>query len=125
MGVRVLCFVLLCGSVLGFASDALAWHKLNPGVDGWAEAGNAGMRGITIGPIESSQWPGRGYGSPYSEELLDELARMGTNWISITPFGRIWSLTSTEVALPCMLNSPEAGKACDTPRQLGRTMPRA
>lgn len=57
------------------------------------------FRGMTIGPIESSLNPGRGYGSPASEELLDYLAGMGVNWISITPFGRIWSLDSTEILM--------------------------
>ena len=47
------------------------------------------LRGITVGPIESSQQPGRGYGTRYSAELLDELVRLGANSISITPFGRI------------------------------------
>jgi hypothetical protein len=55
------------------------------------------VRGITIGPIESSQQPGRGYGTEYTEVLLDELVRLGANAISITPFGRIWSLRSTEI----------------------------
>jgi hypothetical protein len=55
------------------------------------------LRGVTIGPIESSQQPGRGYGSAASRVLLDELARMGANAISITPFGRIWSLSSTHI----------------------------
>jgi hypothetical protein len=55
------------------------------------------IRGITIGPIESSQQQGRGYGTEYSAELLDELVRLGTNSISITPFGRIWDLSSTEI----------------------------
>jgi hypothetical protein len=63
-----------------------------------APAANA-IRGITVGPIESSQQPGRGYGTPYTEELLDELVRLGASSISITPFGRLWSLTSTEIAL--------------------------
>jgi hypothetical protein len=57
------------------------------------------VRGITIGPIESSQQPGRGYGTPYTEVLLDELVRLGANAISITPFGRIWSLDSTQILL--------------------------
>jgi hypothetical protein len=57
------------------------------------------LRGITIGPIESSQHAGRGYGSLASEALLDELVRLGANAISITPFGRIWSLSSTHIAL--------------------------
>ncbi len=92
------CFVpaLLC---FVFASTALAQHVLPEGKLGWHEAGRRGIRGITVGPIESSQQPGRGYGTPYTEELLDELARMGTNWVSVTPFGRIWSLTSTDILL--------------------------
>jgi hypothetical protein len=57
------------------------------------------IRGITVGPIESSQQRGRGYGTSYSAELLDELVRLGANWISITPFGRIWSLKSTEILM--------------------------
>lgn len=55
------------------------------------------LRGITIGPIESSQHEGCGYGSDASRVLLDELVRMGANAISITPFGRIWSLSSTHI----------------------------
>lgn len=55
------------------------------------------FRGITVGPIENSQQAGRGYGTAYSAATLDHLARMGTTWISVTPFGRIWSLTSTDV----------------------------
>ncbi|MBX7192659.1 MAG: hypothetical protein K1X94_11405 [Sandaracinaceae bacterium] len=55
------------------------------------------FRGITVGPIENSQQPGRGYGTVYSEALLDHLVRMGVTWISVTPFGRIWSLSSTEI----------------------------
>jgi hypothetical protein len=64
-----------------------------------ASATTPALRGITVGPIESSQQPGRGYGTPYTEALLDELVRMGANAISITPFGRLWSLRSTRIAL--------------------------
>lgn len=94
-------YFALLASALAFSlsSTALAWHRLPPGMDGWRAAERAGIRGITVGPIESSQWPGRGYGTAYSAALLDELARMGTTWISVTPFGRIWSLTSTEILL--------------------------
>ncbi|HKU41305.1 MAG TPA: hypothetical protein VJR89_24245 [Polyangiales bacterium] len=59
----------------------------------------AAVRGITVGPIESSQQPGRGYGTEYTAALLDELVRLGANAISITPFGRIWSLQSTQILL--------------------------
>ncbi len=99
MGARCLCLVLLLWSGFGITTHARAWHTLPRGMNGWADGQSAGMRGITVGPIESSQWPGRGYGSPFSEALLDELQRMGTNWISVTPFGRIWSLSSTEISL--------------------------
>lgn len=85
--------------VLALASSrAQAWSGLPAGRDGWLEGGSGAIRGITIGPIESSQWPDRGYGSAASEQLLDELVRLGANWISITPFGRVWSLASTEIA---------------------------
>ena len=57
------------------------------------------IRGVTIGPIESSLERGRGYGTAYSDRLLDELQKMGVTWISLTPFGRIWSLTSTDILM--------------------------
>lgn len=75
------------------APTAQAWHR--PGDPDHAPA----IRGVTVGPIESSQQPGRGYGTPYSAALLDELVRLGANTISVTPFGRIWSLQSTEILM--------------------------
>jgi hypothetical protein len=91
-----LCALALC---LLRPADALAWHKLPPGALGFREAGLPGIRGVTVGPIESSQWPGRGYGSRFSAELLDELVRLGATWISITPFGRLWSLSSSSIQM--------------------------
>lgn len=64
---------------------------------GWQLPTTRGIRGITVGPIESSLQPNRGYGSPAFERTLDLTARMGGNWISLTPFGRIWDLTPTGV----------------------------
>ena len=78
-------------------APARAFRPLPDGATGWQEAGLGAVRGITVGPIESSQLQGRGYGTPYSEELLDELQRLGVNWISVTPFGRLWSLSSTVI----------------------------
>ncbi len=66
---------------------------------GWQEAGYGAIRGVTIGPIESSQQPGRGYGTVESDALLAELARLGVTWVSLTPFGRLWSLDSTEILM--------------------------
>ncbi len=88
-------------------SSAEAFHVLPEGMNGWHERGSGAIRGITVGPIENSQWPGRGYGSAKSEELLDELQRMGTTWISVTPFGRIWSLESTEIQMDFEVPYPE------------------
>jgi hypothetical protein len=61
------------------------------------ELGPAAIRGITIGPIESSLHPGRGYGSPAFERGLDEAVRLGATWISLTPFGRAWDLKATGI----------------------------
>ena len=69
------------------------------GPDGWRQAALEGIRGVTVGPIESIQQPDRGYGTPYSAALLDHLVTLGANWISITPFGRIWSLSDTEIQM--------------------------
>ncbi len=80
-------------------SPSYAWWTLPEGRDGFRAAGYEAIRGVTVGPIESSQQPGRGYGTPASERLLDHLANMGVNWISITPFGRIWDLSSTDIMM--------------------------
>ena len=78
---------------------ALAQPRLPRGSDAWSDLGYAGVRGVTVGPIESSLFPGRGYGTDSTAALLDHLARMGVNWVSVTPFGRIWSLQSTEIVM--------------------------
>lgn len=57
------------------------------------------IRGITVGPIENTLHPGRGYGSPAYQQALDEASRMGATWISLTPFGRVWDLTPSGVSL--------------------------
>jgi len=89
-----LLLLLLAAPALGSAQ-----RRLPRGALGWSEAGLPAMRGVTVGPIESSQQPGRGYGTDESDALLDELARLGVTWISITPFGRLWALDSTEILM--------------------------
>lgn len=97
--VRALC-VTLCLALCGLGP---ARARAEPSVRSSASRSPlvpvAAVRGITIGPIESSQQPGRGYGTAYTEVLLDELVKLGANAISITPFGRIWSLDSTQILL--------------------------
>ncbi|MEM1417161.1 MAG: hypothetical protein AAGH15_19845 [Myxococcota bacterium] len=91
---------LLVLAALSFApAPARAWERLPPGPEGFLEAGFAGIRGITVGPIESIQQPDRGYGTAASAALLDHLVAMGTSWVSVTPFGRVWDLEDMEVQL--------------------------
>jgi hypothetical protein len=75
------------------------------------ELGELAMRGITIGPIESTLHPERGYGSPAYERGLDEAVRLGATWISLTPFGRAWDLKATGVDNRFELPLPENQKA--------------
>jgi hypothetical protein len=67
--------------------------------DGWQRLALGAVRGATLGPIESSVHPGVGYGTPASAEALDELARLGCNWVSVTPFGRQWDLRHTQIQM--------------------------
>lgn len=99
MSARAWFLTLALASVTTSASAQWNGGRLAGGRLGFRDAGLGGIRGVTVGPIESSQWPGRGYGTPYSDALLDELVRLGVTWVSITPFGRIWSLTSTDITM--------------------------
>jgi len=85
--------------VLGVTATARADVTAPHGDEAWFDAGRPGIRGATIGPIESSLFPGRGYGTESTEALLDHLYRLGVNWVSVTPFGRIWGLDSTEILM--------------------------
>jgi len=72
--------------------------RLGPGVTGWSDTGLGAMRGITIGPIESSLHPNKGYGSAAYQTTLAETQRLGGNWISLTVFGRIANLQPTGIS---------------------------
>lgn len=52
----------------------------------------AGVRGLTIGPIENTYHAGVGYGSPAYLRTLHEAKAQGATWIALTPFGRVGSL---------------------------------
>lgn len=89
---------LACAALLLAAADATARPKASVTLPyELSELGDAAIRGVTIGPIESRLHPGRGYGSPAFERGLDEAVRLGANWISLTPFGRAWDLEATGV----------------------------
>ncbi|MCQ8205854.1 hypothetical protein NP569_26570, partial [Vibrio parahaemolyticus] len=58
-----------------------------------------GIRGLTIGPIESLRHAGKGYGSPASGRAMDEANALGSTWVSLTPFGRVWDLKPNGIDL--------------------------
>jgi hypothetical protein len=72
--------------------------RLALGERAW-QAREAAIRGVTIGPIESALHPDRGYGSAAYQRTLGEALRLGANWVSLTPFGRMWDRHSTGISL--------------------------
>lgn len=102
-------FCLALGLVHGTVDRAFAQSKSHASITHppLASSPLTAIRGITIGPIESSQQLGRGYGTAYTAALLDELVRLGANAVSITPFGRLWNLQSTEILLDFEAPFPE------------------
>jgi hypothetical protein len=72
---------------------------LPPGSAAWSEGVRGAIRGITVGPIESALHPKRGYGSEPFERTLLEAKRLGSNWVSLTPFARVHDLKSTGISL--------------------------
>jgi hypothetical protein len=49
------------------------------------------MRGITLGMIEDNRYTIKGYGTPGSRWALEEIASLGANWTSITPYATMIS----------------------------------
>jgi hypothetical protein len=80
-------------------------ERLPPGRFAWTEHG--AMRGITVGPIENALHAGKGYGSPAYQRMLREARRLGSTWISITPFGRVADLKPSGVDLTFEAPFPE------------------
>lgn len=89
----------LAGALATWSGDARAAAWLGPGADAWSETDAGGIRGITVGPIESLRHPGKGYGSEPYGEALDEAVDAGATWVSLTPFGRTWDLAPTGIDL--------------------------
>jgi hypothetical protein len=80
-------------------STSLDPSVLAPHAEAWTMARFGGVRGVTLGPIESLRHPGRGYGTEASGRALDEAVAMGATWVSITPFGRVADLTPRGIDL--------------------------
>lgn len=95
-GRRTTLALLLAASTAG--AEPRPALEIPPRSSGWEEAGKGAIRGMTIGPIESALHPGKGYGSEPCLRSLREARRMGANWVSLTPFGRVWDLKPTGVS---------------------------
>jgi len=93
----------LLGGGVGAGADAgkqtPSRSSLSIGEDAWQRAGQGAIRGVTIGPIESSLHPNKGYGSPAFERTLDEVTSIGGTWVSLTPFARMQDLRGTGISL--------------------------
>jgi hypothetical protein len=81
------------------ASAAARGAPLAPGSAAWSEGGRGAIRGVTVGPIESALHPRRGYGSEPFERTLLEAKRLGSSWVSLTPFARVNDLKSSGISL--------------------------
>ncbi|MBN2197309.1 MAG: hypothetical protein JW751_31190 [Polyangiaceae bacterium] len=57
------------------------------------------IRGLTVGPIENTLFPGRGYGTEPFARGIEEARRLGARWVSITPYGRVFDLAPAGVSL--------------------------
>lgn len=91
--------VVLATSLAGHAAPRASPARAFPvsGPEGWRDAGQDGVRGMTIGPIENAYHPGVGYGSPAYARTLDECVRAGASWVALTPFGRVGDLAGRGV----------------------------
>jgi hypothetical protein len=98
-GLALLAASSLAAITVTSASAVAAPQALSipPGVTGWQRTGLGGIRGITVGPIESGLHPGKGYGSPPCARTMSEVQRMGGNWVSLTPFGRVADLSPSGI----------------------------
>lgn len=101
------------------AQGAGPWRpRVGYTANAWRTEGLGAIRGATVGPIESSQHPGVGYGTPASEETFGELRALGCNWVSLTPFGRSWNLRATDIQLD--FEAPFSRNRADVVRAIGQ-----
>ena len=94
------CTVLLaCAARVGAqappfgATPSARVSSLPRGPLGWQEAGHGAIRGVTIGPIESSQQPGRGYGIAESRRGRGH-ASAAVGLVLAIARSRRWTLTA-------------------------------
>lgn len=88
--------ILVAGGAAA-ADRPTAPSALGPSALAWRDSGLGGIRGLTVGPIESALHPGKGYGSEACARTMAEARKLGATWVSITPFGRTLDLAPTGV----------------------------
>jgi hypothetical protein len=88
----------LCATLVVSAGIAAA-APVPAGADAWQKSALSAVRGITVGPIESALHPDKGYGTETCRLGMQEARRLGANWVSITPFGRVWDLAPTGISM--------------------------
>jgi hypothetical protein len=97
----LLAVVLLWPSVAG-AREPLKLRpsvpSLLPGADAWRATQVGTIRGVTVGPIENGLHASGGYGTEAFARAVREIRLMGGNWVSLTPFGRVWDLQPAGIA---------------------------
>ncbi|MEO6600099.1 MAG: hypothetical protein ABIQ16_09525 [Polyangiaceae bacterium] len=81
------------------AGAARHGESLPLGANAWSDSARGTIRGVTVGPIESGLHPNRGYGSEPFERTLLEAKRLGSTWVSLTPFARVYDAKSTGISL--------------------------
>jgi hypothetical protein len=79
------------------SSGAHAAPRLGPSALAWRDSGLGTIRGLTIGPVESSLHPDRGYGTRAFERTAEDARRLGATWISLTAFGRVADLSPSGI----------------------------
>ncbi len=55
------------------------------------------IKGITVAPIEDRRLGEVGYGTEPCNQALEEIEEVGADWISLTPYGRMDNLQSTDI----------------------------
>ena len=108
-GFAALIVVCTALSVLGRVECALAFQ--------------GDVRGITLAPIEDSRLGAVGYGTERCAQALFEIAEIGAEWVSLTPFGRMDDLEDTEILhdfeIPADLNEEMIRKTASQARAVG------
>jgi hypothetical protein len=93
---RVIITLVAIALFFVFSASAFESEEMIAGLPG-EPVGNERIRGITLAPIEDTRLGVVGYGSESCSMALTEISYLGSNWISLTPFGRMDDLESIDI----------------------------